>query len=95
MPKNVPMRLSVAQLVVHPDPGDTAALRAGAEQIRRFMRGDWLTRCPPDAVPAIATTDLDLTVENHARPWRRVARSGRYAQSQAPDDPRSLNRTRL
>ena len=50
--------------------------------------GDWLTRCPPDPVPAITTADLDLTAENHARRWRRVARSGLYAQYQATDDPR-------
>ena len=54
--------------------------------------GDWLTRCPPDPVPAIATTELDLSTENYARPWRRVARSGLYAQHQAPNDPRSLDR---
>ncbi|GAA2542601.1 hypothetical protein GCM10010435_07990 [Winogradskya consettensis] len=57
--------------------------------------GDWLTRCPSDPAPAIATTDLDLTAENYARPWRRVARSGLYTQYQAPDDPRSLNRAEL
>lgn len=57
--------------------------------------GDWLTRCPPDPVPAITTADLDLTTENYARPWRRVARSGLYAQYQAPNDPRSLDRARL
>ncbi|WP_250032881.1 carbon-nitrogen hydrolase family protein [Paractinoplanes maris] len=54
--------------------------------------GDWITRCRPDPVPAIATAELDLTAENYARPWRRVARSGLYAQHQAPDDPRSLDR---
>jgi predicted amidohydrolase len=54
--------------------------------------GDWLTRCPSEPVDAIATTDLDLAAENHARPWRRVARSGLYHQYQAPDDPRSLDR---
>jgi predicted amidohydrolase len=54
--------------------------------------GDWLTRCPSEPVDALATTDLDLAAENYARPWRRVARSGLYAQYQAPDDPRSLDR---
>jgi hypothetical protein len=48
--------------------------------------GDWITRCPPEPISAIATTDLDLTAENYARPWRRVARSGLYAQYQAPND---------
>jgi predicted amidohydrolase len=57
--------------------------------------GDWITRCPPEPMAAIATTDLDLTAENYARPWRRVARSGLYARYQAPDDPRSLDRARL
>jgi predicted amidohydrolase len=38
MPKTTPLRLSVAQLTVHPDPGDTAALRDSGEQIRRLMR---------------------------------------------------------
>ena len=56
--------------------------------------GDWLTRCPPDEVTTLVTADLDLTAENFARPWRRVARSGLYAQYQAPHDPRSLDRTR-
>jgi predicted amidohydrolase len=54
--------------------------------------GDWLTRCPSEPVDAVATTNLDLAAENHARPWRRVARSGLYAQYQAADDPRSLDR---
>jgi predicted amidohydrolase len=56
--------------------------------------GDWLARCPRDPVPALTTADLDLAVENPARPWRRVARSGRYAEHQATHDPRSLDRTR-
>jgi predicted amidohydrolase len=38
MPRNTPMRLSVAQLNVQPDPGDTAALRDSGGQIRRLMR---------------------------------------------------------
>jgi predicted amidohydrolase len=56
--------------------------------------GDWLTRCPAEPVPALATADLDLTAENLARPWRRVARGGRYTPHQATDDPRSLDRAR-
>jgi predicted amidohydrolase len=56
--------------------------------------GDWLTRCPPDPVPAITTAELDLTAESPARPWRRVARGGLYDPYRAPDDPRSLDRTR-
>lgn len=54
--------------------------------------GDWLTRCPPEPVSTIATAELDLAADNHARPWRRIARSGLYAQHQAADDPRSLDR---
>jgi predicted amidohydrolase len=54
--------------------------------------GDWLTRCPPEPVTALATADLDLAAENYARPWRRVARGGLYAQHQAPNDPRSRDR---
>ncbi|MCY1144241.1 carbon-nitrogen hydrolase family protein [Actinoplanes sp. Pm04-4] len=54
--------------------------------------GDWLTRCPPEPTAALATADLDLTPENHARRWRRRARSGLYTQFQAPDDPRSTDR---
>jgi predicted amidohydrolase len=56
--------------------------------------GDWLTRCPPEPVAAITTAELDLTAENYARPWRRIARSGLYEQHQATDDPRSLDRAR-
>jgi predicted amidohydrolase len=57
--------------------------------------GDWLTRCPAEPVPALTTAELDLTAENHARPWRRIARSGLYSRYQAADDPRSLDRARL
>jgi predicted amidohydrolase len=57
--------------------------------------GDWLSRCRPEPVSATTTADLNLIAENHARPWRRVARSGLYAQYQAPDDPRSLDRAHL
>jgi predicted amidohydrolase len=57
--------------------------------------GNWPARCPSDPVAALVTADLDLTVENHARPWRRVARGDLYAQHQASDDPRSLDRARL
>jgi predicted amidohydrolase len=57
--------------------------------------GDWLTRCPPEPVTAIATADLDLTTESYARPWRRAARSGLYTRYQAPHDPRSLDRAHL
>jgi predicted amidohydrolase len=55
--------------------------------------GDWLARGPAEPIAAIAIAELDLAEENYARPWRRVARSGLYAQHQAPHDPRSLDRT--
>lgn len=54
--------------------------------------GDWLTRCPPDPTTALTTADLDLSAENHARHWRRAARSGLYDQYRALDDPQSANR---
>jgi predicted amidohydrolase len=57
--------------------------------------GDWLVRCPAEPVDAVVTAELDLGAENHARPWRRVARSGLYARYQAPDDPRSVDRAAL
>ncbi|MEV4346867.1 carbon-nitrogen hydrolase family protein [Actinoplanes sp. NPDC049596] len=56
--------------------------------------GDWAARCPAAPEESLVTADLDLAAENHARPWRRVARSGLYAQYQAPNDPRSLDRAR-
>src|ERR1700761_4294347 len=37
-PRGDSMRLSVAQLTVHPDPGDLRSLRDSGEQIRRLMR---------------------------------------------------------
>ncbi|MBL7255838.1 carbon-nitrogen hydrolase family protein [Paractinoplanes lichenicola] len=37
-PRGETMRLSVTQLTVHPDPGDTAALRESGRQIRALMR---------------------------------------------------------
>lgn len=54
--------------------------------------GDWLTRCPPQPVTALATADLDVGAENHARPWRREARGDLYARYRTTDDPRSLDR---
>ncbi|MCO8270235.1 carbon-nitrogen hydrolase family protein [Actinoplanes sp. TRM 88003] len=51
--------------------------------------GDWLTRCPPEPSTTLVTADLVVPVENHARQWRRTARSGLYDQYLAPDDPRA------
>lgn len=63
--------------------------------------GRWLARCPANGQPAIAVADLDpdstdediVIALRHARPWRRTARDGLYAQHVANGDPRSDNRT--
>jgi predicted amidohydrolase len=63
--------------------------------------GRWLARCPANGQPALAVADLDpdsadediVVALRHARPWRRTARNGIYAQHTAHDDPRSDNRT--
>jgi predicted amidohydrolase len=57
--------------------------------------GEWLARCPRSATPALVVADLDPGAENHARPWRRTARSGIYGPHLIPDDPRSQNRATL
>ena len=54
--------------------------------------GEWLARCSRDSTPSIVTVDLDDSTENHARPWRRTARSGIYDQHRLEDDPRSQDR---
>lgn len=59
--------------------------------------GRWLARCRPDGRPglAIATIDLDAKDEDidialrRARPWRRLARAGLYAEQIPVGDPRS------
>ena len=63
--------------------------------------GRWLARCPANGQPALAIADLDpdstdkdiVIALRRARPWRRTARGGLYAQHVARDDPRSDNRT--
>jgi len=52
-------------------------------------RAEWLGRCSRDGRPAVAVVDLDDSIENHARPWRRTARDGIYAPHIIRDDPRS------
>jgi predicted amidohydrolase len=53
--------------------------------------GEWRARCPSEAASAVAVADL-AAGEDHARPWRRAARSGRYDRHLVPGDPRSSNR---
>jgi predicted amidohydrolase len=57
--------------------------------------GEWLARCPRSATPSLVVADLDHGAENHARPWRRTARSGIYSPYLIPDDPRSQDRATL
>lgn len=64
--------------------------------------GHWIARCPANGQPGIAVADLDPCGESDidiavrlARPWRRTARAGLYDSRQAPEDPRSGNRTRF
>ena len=57
--------------------------------------GEWIARCPREATPSIAIADLDDSAENHARPWRRIARNGIYDPHLIPDDPRSQDRATL
>jgi predicted amidohydrolase len=62
--------------------------------------GNWITRCSANGQPGIAVADLDPHGDSdidialqHARPWRRTARTGLYDSRQAPEDLRSLSRT--
>ncbi|MFF2078383.1 carbon-nitrogen hydrolase family protein [Kitasatospora sp. NPDC058162] len=63
--------------------------------------GRWLTRAPAHNRPALALADLDPDSTDPdidialrcARPWRRLARAGLYADQRADRDPRSQNRT--
>jgi predicted amidohydrolase len=52
-------------------------------------QGDWLARCPREAVPGLAVADLDLDAADTPRPWLRTARGGRYDQHLVHGDPRS------
>jgi predicted amidohydrolase len=60
--------------------------------------GEWLARCPADGMAAVVVVDLDDGSEavcgalQHARPWRRLARSGVYDPHLVRDDPRSADR---
>ena len=52
-------------------------------------QAQWIARCPTDGSPALAVVDLDDSIENYARPWRRTARDGIYDPHIIRDDPRS------
>lgn len=52
-------------------------------------QGQWQARCPRNGNAALAVADLDDSVENLARPWRRTARDGIYDPHIVRDDPRS------
>jgi predicted amidohydrolase len=52
-------------------------------------QAQWRARCPRDGNPALAVADLDGSVENLARPWRRSARDGIYEPHIVRGDPRS------
>ncbi|MFJ6012780.1 carbon-nitrogen hydrolase family protein [Streptomyces sp. NPDC092952] len=60
--------------------------------------GDWIARCPSGDEPSVAVVTLDDSSEaaaesvTYARPWRREARAGIYAEHQV-SDPRSEDRT--
>ncbi|MFC1401851.1 MULTISPECIES: carbon-nitrogen hydrolase family protein [Streptacidiphilus] len=59
--------------------------------------GRWHQQCPADGSPAVVVVDLDNGCEpaaeavNHARPWRRQARTA-GSGDRCPADPRSENR---
>ena len=54
--------------------------------------GEWATRCPAEAVSALAFADVG-PAETLARPWRRRARSGIYDEHRVSGDARSADRT--
>jgi predicted amidohydrolase len=51
--------------------------------------GTWARRCPPEPTAALVTADIGREHEERARPWRRTARTGRYAGAVVDDDPRA------
>lgn len=51
--------------------------------------GAWSAWCPADDVAAVALADIDRDHEGRARPWRRSARAGRYADAMVAGDPRA------
>jgi predicted amidohydrolase len=79
MPKTTYLRLSAAQLTVHPDPGDTAALRDSGEQIRRLMRdahaaGARLLHLPEGALTCPGKREMSSTGPDNIGPadWDRA-----------------------
>lgn len=57
--------------------------------------GEWVGRCVHEDRSDVIVVDLREDSENVARPWRRKARSGIYAEHFVQDDPRSKTRAGL
>src|SRR4051812_45880502 len=79
MPENTPMRLSVAQLTVQPDPGDTAAVRDSGALIRSLMRdahaaGARLLHLPEGALACPSKRIMSSTGPDDVGPadWNRA-----------------------
>lgn len=70
---------------------DSAAAPAGIAA----PDGSWAARCPPGRGPVLAIAEISTDPANPARPWRRTARQGLYADHLADDDQRSAERTVL
>jgi len=89
MPKN--LRLSVAQLQIQPDPGDTAAVRECGEQIRHLMREaraagarllhlpEGALACPSKRVMSATGPDEQVQTATVLRPLQRTPGIGRRA----------------
>ena len=54
--------------------------------------GTWAKRCPADGASAVTVFDVEVDRSDYSRPWRRMARSGIYAEHQVADDRRSEDR---
>jgi predicted amidohydrolase len=54
--------------------------------------GYWAAQCAADGTPSIAVVNINDNPGDHARPWRRTARTGIYEPHKVSDDPRSGSR---
>ena len=79
MQETKPMRLAVAQVTVHGDPRDAAALRDSGQQIRRLMRdahqaGARLVHFPEGATTCPNKKIMSVSGPEQAGPadWERV-----------------------
>jgi predicted amidohydrolase len=79
MPETKPMRLAVAQVTVHGDPRDAAALRDSGQQIRRLMRdahqaGARLVHFPEGATTCPNKKTMSVSGPEQVGPadWERV-----------------------